>query len=262
MNNKLKDLNFSLFIVDKKIELYVQSYWQVKCTLEKTVEYLLAPDGAMGLIVNLGNKIKIKTEKKTYDLEMGEILLLGIHEHAVSVVLENNCNLLGIRFNPAGAFCFFKNDYSNLYQNNILIKENSLYKRLAKEDKSIEEVFNSYLLSLFKEDSKIKSFVFMLKKIEEDKGIIEIEELSSLLNISRRSIDRLFKKYLGISANIYLRIIKIKYSREELRNVSFDTLTNVGYNNGYFDQSHFIREFKTFMQKSPKQYVKEKKTLS
>ena len=63
MNNKLKDLNFSLFIVDKKIELYVQSYWQVKCTLEKTVEYLLAPDGAMGLIVNLGDKIKIKTKK-------------------------------------------------------------------------------------------------------------------------------------------------------------------------------------------------------
>ncbi len=262
MNTKLKDLNFCIFEVDKRIKLFVQSYWQVKSTLLNPLEYLLAPDGAMGLIINLGDNITIKTEKKVYDLKVGEILLLGIHEHAVSMVLQKNCNLLGIRFNPAGAFCFFKNNYCDLYQNNILMQEASLYKRLVKQGNSIEEVFNSYLLSLFKEDSKIEVFISVLKKIEENKGIIEIEELSSLLNISRRSIDRLFKKYLGISANIYLRIIKIKYTREELRNVSFDTLTNVGYNNGYFDQSHFIREFKTFMQKSPKQYVKEKKTLS
>jgi AraC-like DNA-binding protein len=262
MNKKLKNLSFLNFNVDKRLNLFVQSYWQVKSILEKPTNYLIAPDGAMGLIINLGDSIKINTENKDYDLKYGEIILLGIHDHAVSMELRNNCDLLGIRFNLAGAFCFFENCYGNLYQNNIFIKEMNLFKELEKDSSNIENTFNTYLLNLFIKNSKLESFIQVLKNIEDKKGNIGIEELADILDISRRSLDRLFKKYISTSANIYLRIIKIKYTRENLRNMKFESLTQVGYDNGYFDQSHFIKEFKIFMQKSPKQYMKEKKTLS
>jgi len=262
MNDKLKNINFSILDVDKKLNLLVQSYWQVKSTLIKPADFLVAPDGAMGLIINLGDSIKINTDNKNYTLDYGEIILLGIHDHSISMILQDNCHLLGIRFNPAGAYCFYKNYYGNLYQNNIFIKDKMLFIELEKNLVDVKNIFNTYLLNLYTEDVKLESFIEVLKSIEEKKGNISIEELAGILDISRRSLDRLFKKYIGTSANIYMRIIKIKYTREELRNVKFETLTSVGYNNGYFDQSHFIKEFKTFMQKSPKEYIKEKKILS
>ncbi len=262
MNDKLKNLNLSIVNVNKNLNPFVQSYWQVKSILAKPTNYFIAPDGAMGLIINLGDSIKINTENKNYDLKYGEIILLGIHDHAVSMELQDNCHLLGIRFNPAGAFCFYANYYGDLYQNNIFIKDIILFKELEKNLSNIEDTFNTYLLNLYVKDSKLESFIQVLKNIEDKKGNIDIEKLADILDISRRSLDRLFKKYIGTSANIYLRIIKIKYTRENLRNLKFESLTQVGYENGYFDQSHFIKEFKTFMQKSPKQYIKEKKTLS
>lgn len=262
MNSKLKKLNFSILNANKDFYLFVQSYWQVKSTLAKPTSYLIAPDGAMGMLINLGDSIKINTEKKNYDLKYGEIILLGIHEHTVIMVLKNNCYLLGIRFNPAGAFCFFKQYYDSLYQNNIFIKDTNLFKKLEKNLTNIESIFDTYLKSLFIKDIKLENFIQVLQNIEERKGDVDINELAMILNISRRSLDRLFKKYVATSANIYLRIIKIKYTRENLRNMKFESLTQVGYDNGYFDQSHFIREFKIFMQKSPKEYIKEKKVLS
>jgi AraC-like DNA-binding protein len=262
MNDKLNNLNFSIFNVNNNLKLFVQSYWQVKSILEKPLSHLIAPDGAMGLIINLGNSITIITENKKYNLQYGEIILLGIHDHSVVMILQKNCHLLGIRFNPAGAFSFFENYYANLYQNNILIKDIKLFKELEKNPSNVETIFNMYLTSKFVKDSKLEIFIQILKNIEEEKGNVDIEKLSNILDISRRSFDRLFKKYIGTSLNIYSRIIKIKYTRENLRNMNFESLTQVGYDNGYFDQSHFIKEFKTFMQKSPKQYVKEKKTLS
>ena len=101
MNDKLTKLNLKLFNVDKKLQPFVQCYWQVKSILENSTNYHIAPDGAMGLIINLGDSIKIKTEKDNYTLKYGQILLLGIHEHSVSMVIQDNCYLLGIRFMAA-----------------------------------------------------------------------------------------------------------------------------------------------------------------
>jgi AraC-like DNA-binding protein len=263
MNNKLTQLNFTLFNnIDEKLHPFIQCYWQVKSLLKESTDYLIAPDGAMGLLINLGDKIQIHTENDKYILKHGDILLLGIHEHSVSMVLENNCHLLGIRFNPSGAFTFFKDRYENLYENNIFIKDNILLDKLQQNIIDIENIFDAYLLNKFTVDLKHENFIDVLQNIEKSKGNIEIDELALFLNISRRSLDRLFKKYVSTSANIYLRIIKIKYTREDLRNINSESLTQVGYKNGYFDQSHFIKEFKTFMKTSPKQYIKEKKKLS
>jgi AraC-like DNA-binding protein len=261
MNNKLKDLNLTMFKANNNLDLYIQSYWQAKNILPKPTCYPIAPDGAMGLVINLGDSVEMITEKKVYNLNQGEVILLGVYTHAISILLQKNCHLIGIRFNPAGAFCFFKEYYSVLLHNNIFIKHSSLYNDLKNNLTNISDILDIYLTNLFIPDIKIVSFINILKEVEYKKGIVTIDELTYTLNISRRSLDRLFKKYTAISANIYIRIIKIKYVREQLRTFKFETLTSVGYNNGYFDQSHFIKEFKTFMFKSPKNYIKEKKNL-
>lgn len=67
------------------------------------------------------------------------------------------------------------------------------------------------------------------------------------------SLNRQFIKVIGVSAKRFERLIKFRKALCKLTD-SNESLSNVGFDWGYFEQSHFIREFKLFMNHSPKTY--------
>ncbi len=81
-------------------------------------------------------------------------------------------------------------------------------------------------------------------------------EMLARLNLNERTFQRLFKKYVGITANQYRRICQFQVSFAQLRSKDFDKLTDVAYDSGFADQSHFIRSFKEFTQLTPNDYLK------
>ena len=76
------------------------------------------------------------------------------------------------------------------------------------------------------------------------------------LKLGERSFQRIFKKYVGISANQYRRICQFQLSFTQVRTKQFNKLTDVAYDNGFSDQSHFIRSFREFTHISPNTYLK------
>lgn len=75
------------------------------------------------------------------------------------------------------------------------------------------------------------------------------------LNVTERTFQRIFKKYVGITANEYRRICQYYFAFSQLKDGHFEKLTDVAFSNGYFDQSHFIRSFKKFAKTTPNQYL-------
>ena len=87
----------------------------------------------------------------------------------------------------------------------------------------------------------------------------DTEILSALLNklkINDRTFQRTFKKYVGVTANQYRRICQFQVSFDQLRGKEFTKLTDIAYDNGFADQSHFIRSFKEFTQTTPNDYLR------
>src|SRR5690606_13999186 len=85
------------------------------------------------------------------------------------------------------------------------------------------------------------------------------EPLSGLfdeLKINERTLQRLFKKYVGISPGQFRRICQFQSAFEQIRNKQFERLSDVAYEQNYADQSHFIRSFREFTEKSPGEYLK------
>ncbi len=75
------------------------------------------------------------------------------------------------------------------------------------------------------------------------------------LNLTERTFQRIFKKYVGITANEYRRICQFQMAFYQLKAGGFDKLTDIAYDNGYFDQSHYIRSFKEFTDITPNDYL-------
>jgi AraC-like DNA-binding protein len=77
------------------------------------------------------------------------------------------------------------------------------------------------------------------------------------LHLSERSLERLFLTYVGITPILYARICRFQASLGLLRQGKARSLTDIAYTLGYFDQSHFIRDFKLFSGASPGIYQRK-----
>ncbi|MEE1944188.1 helix-turn-helix domain-containing protein [Pedobacter sp. KR3-3] len=75
------------------------------------------------------------------------------------------------------------------------------------------------------------------------------------LYLTERTFQRLFERNIGLSPNLFRRICQFNAAFQQLNNRNFNKLTDVAFDNGYADQSHFIRSFKEFTRITPKTYL-------
>ncbi|MCW9705495.1 helix-turn-helix domain-containing protein [Fodinibius salsisoli] len=78
------------------------------------------------------------------------------------------------------------------------------------------------------------------------KGILTVETLASKCGLSQRQFGRLFKQYTGFTPKLFSRITRFHAATKRYENGYNQSLTEVALDCGYYDQSHFIQDFKTF----------------
>lgn len=78
-----------------------------------------------------------------------------------------------------------------------------------------------------------------------------IEEIAGLGGVSIRQLERKCKERLGMSPKMYARIARFSKAYQVIRDKPDPTWTDISYRTGYFDQMHFIRDFKEFARQTP-----------
>ena len=145
--------------------------------------------------------------------------------------------------------------YDSLLDPNIFFSESDLNRIKCQliELTSIEQKFIALELFLIQRikltdiDSRISLATTVLKS----KQHISIDELSKSLCISNRGLQKLFKKHIGMSPIYFRRIARFNHSANFILNQPDLSLTNIAYECGYYDQAHFIKDFKKFGGVSP-----------
>lgn len=94
-------------------------------------------------------------------------------------------------------------------------------------------------------------------RLLEDPTVNALSRLLKEQNLSERTFQRIFKKYVGIAPNHYRRICQFQMAFMQLKSGKFDKQTDVAYSSAYFDQSHFIRSFKEFTGTTPREYLQK-----
>lgn len=92
-----------------------------------------------------------------------------------------------------------------------------------------------------------------VKHIIQVNGQVNVSALASQICLSTRQFERKFKEFSGFSPKIFTRIIRFQRALSEYGNKQM-SMTEIAYQCGYYDQSHFIHEFREFSGYHPRQY--------
>ena len=134
--------------------------------------------------------------------------------------------------------------------------ENPLDVLIAASDISLQtEIIAKFLTELAVEKGmdEYREIQRAIQTILDHRGIITVNELAKRLNTTERTLRRKFNQYIGISPKKFAKIIQFQTSLGQIFTGDFSKLTDVVYENGYTDQSHFIRNIRKFTGKKPLQ---------
>lgn len=122
---------------------------------------------------------------------------------------------------------------------------------LAKDNEARTMIISEFLISRLQQSTGPEPAVFKtIGYLIENRGTSSVTELASYANLSTRQFERKFKAFSGFSPKLFSRITRFQaalaaYSDKDL------SLTEIAYACGYYDQSHFIHDFKTFSGQHP-----------
>lgn len=158
--------------------------------------------------------------------------------------------------------------HSSVVVSNLMI---GLHDVLGRAGKELEErimlapdnyeraaILAAFLLERLRKHQRDESTIHeAVKQVIHTKAFMPVAELSQYFNLSQRQFERKFKELAGFSPKIYSRIIRFQSAMKHYGN-DIKSLTDIAYDCGYYDQSHFIHDFKEFSGYHPGQYFKGK----
>jgi len=91
-----------------------------------------------------------------------------------------------------------------------------------------------------------------VKLIYQSRGTIKIKELNEKLFISQSPFEKRFKKIVGTSAKKFSSIVRFNSVIDNMYEAK--SLVEICYENNFFDQAHFIKDFKQFTGNTPENF--------
>jgi len=243
---------------------YVKCYFIYQSNSNAAFSDTVLPSGCMEIIFNLGNGNWHQLTADGY-VATPPVELWGQLSKPLAIKSTGQNIMLGIRFYPHAA-AFFVNDKIDIFNNqvvdftkvggnNIQTLHNKLLDTLTWEARL--QMIETFLLQTFcntrKKVSKIAVVNDVMHELKQDDFFDNIDNVPNRYGITSRYLQKLFLQYTGLTPKLYSKINRFQNSLKLLNNRDA-SLTSIAYDCGYFDQSHFIREFKSFTGCTPSSY--------
>ncbi|MBO9204551.1 MULTISPECIES: helix-turn-helix domain-containing protein [Niastella] len=265
-------MDYRIILPPKNLQPFVRYFWVLENNgvADSTVTFSPLADGCPGIMYQQPDKGTFHLSENNQQLS--SIFLYGQTIQPAKMVLTGKVSTVGICLQPHALQSVFGIDAHELTGTCVDLglvqhkKEKVLQEKLLAAA-SIEEQINLISASLLKaaeQHSQKQDALtsFAISAITRGKGAVSFAELQKHLQLSERTLERRFKQSIGISAKLFSRICRFQESLTQLRRNNYDKLSDIAYENGYADQSHFIRSFKEFTGVSPFDYKKELKEVA
>jgi len=217
------------------------------------------------LVTNGMPALLCRTEKdRSGNEDILQLTLFGRSTTADSWTINENTTIIAYFFKPFALSTVFNVPAKKLIDDPVDLsiwsphKTNALRTQLvyAVSTKQKIEVLDNLLIHQLQQNNKECEIIkYATDQIMLDPGTEILSAILNKLDLNERTFQRTFKKYVGVTPSQYRRICQFQVSFDQLRAKGFNKLTDIAYDNGFADQSHFIRSFKEFTKITPNSYL-------
>ncbi len=255
-------------------EEIIHSVWLINIEREKIAEgYYFFPDNHSEIIVSFKGLFHrtIIGSAKRHTIVPGEGLYTRTRSRGMVLTGEEDVRLLIIKLHPQYQ-CILSSDQTYKFKEDIQkfslpAQYQHSWRRAIVNNNPGEliSIFEGYLKEQKahgnrRVDSLIEETIALIKK---NKGEIKVKELYGMFGISKSTLEQKFNREVGLSPKEFCKIEKLNNflkNYEEFKNEM--SLTQLTFKSGYYDQSHLIKDFKYYVDESPKKFLTQANRIS
>lgn len=229
---------------------------------------LIVPNGRVKLVIPFKNGLSAKIKDLNHISKENTITLIGIADVSSQVQLERNepGENITVEFSPLGAYRFFNLKWSDIknqihtfsdISNTIASAlENKLF-----DAKTIDEkltIVQQFLVDQFRKTAQDPIFDYCVQKIMDSKGTIHINKLGEETGFSTRWLNAKFNDKIGTSPKNLASIIRFHQYHQYMVNNADTFFLQHEFYHFFYDQAHFIRDFKRFTGHTPMWFERQR----
>lgn len=258
-------MNYQTFQPHPDLESLISCYWTLEVPADNdSQKQRIVPDGCIEMAFILGDDIKRYTSEDKFILQPRAMVLGQIIE-PFYIEPTGYVNTFAIRFYPYGFANFVTGPIKNLANKETpleLLFEEKIAMELeqkiirAKDVKQRIAIIEKFLFERLIDQSTVDTIVKMtVNALLSTKGNARIKAILKDDLSKRRQLERKFAKQIGVSPKQLGKVIRLQTALKMLLNKETESLTNIAYESEYFDQAHFIKDFKEFTGTNPKEFL-------
>ena len=259
----------NIYIPNNEVEkTFIKCIWRLsEYDIQERKEIIL-PKGTVEIIFNFFYKINYFSPSYKIEKSLPDVFVNGINFKPFELTKTKQQKFLGVQLNSIGLRLLFKIPSFEL--NNIVCDGNDICKQLSNlaNDLNGEEEFSQQvkiILSWIRNTVSFNQIKYATSRAEKLTSCIcynnlTVKKLSKEIGLSERQLSRFSNDWLGMSTEQFIHYRKY-LNCLNLLHQSKQNLTALGMQAGYYDQSHFIHQFKSFTDMTPRQYREAKTDL-
>lgn len=229
---------------------YIYCFWELKSakTLNTSFVYRVVSDGCIDILI---------------DLEQYEIFITGFSKKYIEFNLGTSFHYVGVRFYPFMFPLLFNIPATTLVDQFFELEKilPELYKTIKscfssnlslKDTKHLfDTIFTEHIISKDTKPVLDLRLIHAIEQILQSGGNINLKNLD--ISLSQRQLRRLFEHYFGESPKVFAKVFRFQNILNAKPSIESLKTNKIFYDKGYYDQAHFIRDFKRFYGVTPSQ---------
>jgi AraC-like DNA-binding protein len=254
-------MTYQEFTPSENLRAFVKCFYLCEYDADIVFQDTACATGSMEIMFNLGSGSFQTGRENNFDTtprvelwgqiikplqfkSLGKNKMLGIrfYPHTASIALNNHVSVFNDRVT----------DFTAL--DNIEVRqlhEQLVNTSILRQQLALLEAFLVKRLAIFqKKHSKFQIVHNVITEMRNEDFCDNIQDVAFRYGISSRYLQKLFLEYTGLTPKLYHKINRFQKSIILTSNKE-ESLTSIAYQSGYFDQSHFVRDFKFFTGVAP-----------
>lgn len=242
---------------------FIHSIWQLSESDLNQRREIILPKGVVEIIFNYSDKIYYHCPSQKINSPLPEVFVNGINFKPFELTKTGQQRFIGIQLNSMGLKLLFNIPASKI--------SNSVYRGeevCSDLDILCDKLFHRQsfhqqvhvILEWVRKKIAVSHPPYAIHRANTLLGLgrqqnVSVKNICEQVCLSDRQLRRFSLAWLGMNTEEFLLYQKYLHSLQLLHH-STQTLTQIGLAAGYYDQSHFIREFKCYTDMTPMQYRK------